>query len=125
MLRPLILAASALALAACSTAARDDAAQSASAAPAQDCFRNDDIFGYGMVDDHTIEVRARGRYYVFGTNWNVRDLDWSQQIAIRSATSWICTGNGVGVEIIGGSPERRYPITSITRKAEEPDPVGS
>ena len=49
----------------------------------------------------------------------------SQAIAIRSSTGWICTGNGLGVDIIGGEPQRRYPVSSITRKPDEPEPTGS
>jgi hypothetical protein len=124
MLRPLVLAAAALTLAACSTAASDT--QTASdAAPAQDCFRNEDIFGYGVIDDHSIDVRARGRHYIFTTEWDARELDWTQAIAIRSSTGWICVGNGLGVEIIGGSPQRRFPVSSITRRPDEPEPTGS
>jgi len=127
MLRPLLLAAAgALALAACSSSgASNTQTTSASSAPAQDCFRNDDIFGYGVIDDHNIDVRARGRHYIFTTNWNARDLDWTQAIAIRSSTGWICVGNGLGVEIIGGDPQRRFPVSSITRRADEPEPTGS
>ncbi|HRO04521.1 MAG TPA: DUF6491 family protein [Terricaulis sp.] len=124
MLRPLLLAAAALALTACSSSGASDT-HASTTAPAQDCFRNDDIFGYGVIDDHNIDVRARGRHYIFTTDWNARDLDWTQAIAIRSSTGWICVGNGLGVEIIGGEPQRRFPVSSITRKPEEPEPTGS
>jgi hypothetical protein len=124
MLRPTLLAAAAaLTLAACSTSSGET--RTASTAPAQDCFRNDDIFGYGVIDDHNIDVRARGRHYIFTTEWNARDLDWTHAIAIRSATGWICVGNGLGVEIIGGEPQRRFPVSSITRQPEEPEATGS
>lgn len=124
MLRPFLLAAAAaLTLAACSSTGGET--QTASTAPSQDCFRNDDIFGYGVIDEHNIDVRARGRHYIFTTTWNARDLDWTQAIAIRSTTGWICTGNGLGVEIIGGDPQRRFPVSSITRRPDEPEPTGS
>lgn len=125
MLRPLLLAAAALTLAACASSAASDTQTASTNAPAQDCFRNDDIFGYGVIDDHNIEVRARGRYYIFTTNWDARSLDWTQAIAIRSSTGWICTGNGLGVDIIGGEPQRRYPVSSITRRPDEPEATGS
>lgn len=120
----LLAAAAAVTLAACSTTTETTTASNA--APAnRDCFRNEDIFGYGIVDDHTVSVRAGSRRYLLTTNWNARDLDWTQSIAIRSTTSWICTGNGLGVEVIGGEPVRSYPINSITRAPEEPVPSGS
>lgn len=118
MLRTTLLAfAAALALAACATPE-----ETASAGPPEgrDCFRSADIFGYGVVDDHTIDVRANGRHYLMTTNWNARDLDWTQQIAIRSATGWICTGNGLGVEIIGGDPPRRFPVDGVQLRPEAP-----
>ena len=124
MLRPILFAAAAaLTLAACSSTGGET--QTASTAPAQDCFRNDDIFGYGVIDEHNIDVRARGRHYIFTTNWNARDLDWTNAIAIRSSTGWICVGNGLGVEIIGGEPQRRFPVSSITRRPDEPEATGS
>jgi len=101
MLRTTLLAvAAALALAACATPE-----ETASAGPPEgrDCFRSADIFGYGVVDDHTIDIR-----------------DWTQQIAIRSTTGWICTGNGLGVEIIGGDPPRRFPVNGIQPRPEAP-----
>lgn len=123
MVRMTILAAALAALAAC---ASGDGATNASAAPeARDCFRNDDIFGYAVIDDYNVGVRARGNEYIFTTNWNARDLDWTQAIAVRSPNGWICTGNGLGVEIIGGSPRRSYQIVSIARAPEEPAPTGS
>lgn len=121
MLRTTLLAlAAALTLGACATPE-----ETAAAPDGRDCFRNDDIFGYGVVDDHTIDVRANGRHYLMTTSWNARELDWTQQIAIRSATGWICTGNGLGVEIIGGDPPRRFPVNSVARRPDEPAVSGS
>ncbi len=105
--------AAALALSACATegtATQDTAAR--------DCFFSSTISGYSVIDDNTVEVRAGSDRYRLSTLWNARDLDWTQDIAIRSATGSICTGNGNGVEIIGGEPRRTYPISSITRAPE-------
>ncbi|MBL8531125.1 MAG: hypothetical protein JNK94_05270 [Hyphomonadaceae bacterium] len=123
MLRNTLLAAALIALSACASTETSGASQ---AAPAdRDCFRNADIFSYGVIDNYNVRVRARGHDYIFTTNWNARDLDWTQAIAVRSVTGWICTGNGLGVEIIGGEPRRTYPIVSIARAPEEPAPTGS
>jgi len=125
MLRHTFVAAALTALAACASAT-DGATDTASTAPSsQDCFRNDDVSGYGVIDDRSVSIRARGRDYIMTTLFNARDLDWTQAIALRSTTGWICTGNGLGVEIIGGEPTRRYPVNSITRAPEEPEPTGS
>ena len=119
MLRPLLLAAAALTLAACSSTS-GDTQTAASGAPAQDCFRNDDIFGYGVIDDHNIDVRARGRHYIFPIG--TRDLDWTGH-RHPLVHRWICVGNGLGVEIIGSDPQRRYPAPS--RQARWAGAVGA
>jgi hypothetical protein len=106
-MRALILA-GLLSLSACATAE--------SSAPAgRDCFRNDDVNGYSVLDDHTVRVNVgANRAYLLGIPQNVRELDWGQQIALQSDNGWICTGNGLGVEVIGGQiGPRRYQVRSI------------
>ena len=124
MLRTLLVAA-ALGLAGCATPAPSDTASAQPAAAERDCFRSDSVNGFNYVDQHhvTLHVSAR-RSYVLTTNWNARDLDWRETIALHSATGWICTGNGLGVEVSGGEPRRTYPISGIAR-APEPAPQGS
>lgn len=107
--------AAALLLAACATEPNSEAAGD------RDCFRAANVNGYSVIDDHNVRVTVgASRDYILGTTWNARDLDWTRTIAIRSSTGWICTGNGLGVQIIGGEPSRTYPITSITRAPEQP-----
>lgn len=114
MLRTTMIAA-ALALSACASTGDT---QTASAGE-RDCFFSNSVSGYNIIDDHHIRVSAgASRSYILETNWNARDLDWTQAIALRSSTGSICTGNGLGVEVIGGEPQRTYPITSITREPE-------
>lgn len=115
MLRTLIPAFAALALAACATAEQSQTA----AAPDRDCFRASQVNGFSTIDNDHIRVSvSANRNYILTTMFNARDLDWSHAIAVRSANGWICTGNGLGVEIIGGDPQRTYPITQVER---EPD----
>jgi hypothetical protein len=93
----------------------------AGAAPTdRDCFLADAVNGYEYVDPHTVAVQVgANRRYILSTDWNARDLNWEHTIAIRSTMSWICTGNGLGVEIIAGKPARHYPIKSIARAPDE------
>lgn len=87
----------------------------------RDCFNANTIAGYNLVDNRTIEVQVgASRRYLLRTNFNANDLDWTQRIAVRSSTGWICTGNGLGVEVSGGDPVRHYPIVGIERV---PDPA--
>lgn len=123
MLRQTLLAAALFSLAAC---ASSEGTQTANAAPGErDCFRAEDVYGYSIIDNNHVNLRARGRDYIMTTAWNARDLDWSHAIAIRSTSGWICTGSGLGVEIVGGPLPRTYPITSIARAPEEAPPTGS
>lgn len=104
----------ALALSACASTG----AQTADAG-GRDCFRSSQVRGYNVVDDTHVELRVGANdRYILETGWNARDLDWNERIGLRSSTGSICTGNGLGVEIIGGEPRRRYTIVSIARAPE-------
>lgn len=119
-MRNLSIAVAALLTAACATGPHDQPAAD------RDCFRSDDVRGYSVIDDTHIGLTVgHNRNYVLTTMWNARDLDWTQAIGIRSTTGWICTGNGLGVELIGGDPQRNFPIVSIERAADEPAVEGS
>jgi hypothetical protein len=122
----LILAAAAAGLAACTTA--EGGTQSASAPANRDCFNAASVNGYEIVDEHNIRVRvSTRRTYTMTTSWNANDLDWSNAIALRSTSGWICTGNARGVvEVTGGTFNRTFPIDTITRDPEPPsDQQGS
>lgn len=113
-MRHLSFAIAALLTAACSTASQDQATAG------RDCFRSDDVRTYEIIDDNHIRMEVgHNRNYVLTTMWNARDLDWTQAIAIRSSTGWICVGNGLGVELIGGEPRRTYPVVSIERAPDD------
>lgn len=86
-----------------------------------DCFRGESVNGFNVIDRDTIEIRVGASdRYVLTTSWPTSNLDFSQRIALRSSTGFICTGSGVGVEIIGGEPLTHYPIQSIARAPEQP-----
>lgn len=116
MIRSVILA-GAFALSACATGATEqDTAE-------RDCFFSSSVRGYSVIDDRHVGITVgANRQYVLTTSWNTYDLDWSHAIALRSSTGSICTGNGLGVEIIGGRPQRTYLVTAIER-APEPAPA--
>lgn len=109
-------------LAACATSETG----SAQSANSSDCFRSEQVRGFSVIDNTHIGLSVgANRDYVLTTMWNARDLDWTQAIAIRSATGRICVGNGLGVELIGGEPRRTYPIVSIERAPEDDAAQGS
>lgn len=91
-------------------------------ASGSDCFLSDQVNGYSVIDNTHIGLSVgANRDYVLTTLWNARDLDWTHAIAIRSSTGRICTGNGLGVQLIGGDPQRTFPVSQIARApAAEP-----
>jgi len=120
MLRSAFLAAAALSLAACASTET-----ASSGAAERDCFRALDVNGYGVLDEHRIRVTVSPqREYYLTIRQNTRDLDWAHAIAIRSTTSFICVGNGLGVQLMGGDPPFPYPVTLIER-APVTAPAGS
>ncbi len=95
-------------------------------ANASDCFRSEQVAGYSVIDNNHIKLSVgASRDYVLTTMWNARDLDWTHAIAIRSATGRICTGNGLGVELIGGDPQRTYPVSQVARAPDDNPVQGS
>ncbi|MBY0562569.1 MAG: hypothetical protein K2P58_00180 [Hyphomonadaceae bacterium] len=122
MVRTALFATAAL-LAACTTPTETDQA----AAPAdRDCFNAQMANGFSYIDENHIDVRvSANRKYRLTTMFNARDLDWTQAIAIRSTSAWICTGNGLGVELIGGNPQRTYPVRGIERLPDDAPVQGS
>lgn len=95
-------------------------------ASSSDCFRSEQVSGYSVIDnDHVGLSVGASRRYVLTTMFNARDLDWTHAIAIRSATGRICTGNGLGVQLIGGDPQRTYPVSAIARAPDDNPAQGS
>ncbi len=129
MTRAALLTTALLATAFLTAACASEGAQTASAAPAgdRDCFAASTVSGFNYIDNHHVRLSAGpNRDYILTTTWNARDLDWTQAIALRSSNNFICTGNGLGVEIVGGPNHQTYPITGIARAPEPaPAPQGS
>ncbi|MEQ1618300.1 MAG: DUF6491 family protein [Terricaulis sp.] len=116
MLRISLLAA-ATALSACAT---PETGAGGAPPTGRDCFNSSAVSGYSYIDSEHVGINVgANRKYVLTTMFNARDLDWTQAIALRSSSGWICTGNGLGVEVIGGEPRRNYPITQIARAPDE------
>lgn len=119
-MKMLLAATGALAVVGCAGPA---GVHSETAPSGRDCFHADSVSGYEYLDEHSVAVRVgANRRYVLSTEWNARDLNWEHVIALHSTTSWICTGAGLGVEIIGGEPRRHYPVSSVARAPDQPPP---
>jgi hypothetical protein len=111
----------ALLVSACATGAQPQ--QQARALGARDCFLASQVRGFNPVDAHHIRISVGASdQYVLGTDWNAYDLQYAERIALHSTTGTICTGNGLGVDVVGGDNHQRYPINSIER-APQPAPA--
>lgn len=121
MLRSTLLTAvAAIALSACA------ATQTAEGPSERDCFRSIDVSGYRVVDERRVRVRiGPAREYDLTLNRNLRELDWNHAISIRSPVSFVCTGNGLGVQVIGGDPAQFYQVVNIERAPRENAVEGS
>ena len=117
MLRPLFLI-TLLAMSACAMQAENGGPQTAASSP-RDCFLSSQVRGFNPLDAHHIRISVGASdQYILTTDWNAYDLQYAERIALRSTTGSICTGNGLGVDVIGGSYRQRYPISNIARAPE-------
>jgi hypothetical protein len=125
MLRRIVIL-TALLVSACATGAAEQ--QQAGASAGRDCFLSSQVRGFNPVDAHHIRISVGANdQYLLTTEWNAYDLQYAEHIALRSTTGTICTGNGLGVDVMGGANHQRFPISAITRVPDTapPAPQGS
>jgi hypothetical protein len=91
------------------------AANASEAGPHQDCFPTRAINGYGLVDERTAYLTVGNRHYLIRITGDSRDLDYNYAISVRSFSTFICTGNGLGVSLMGGYPPNPHQVLSIER----------
>lgn len=107
------------------TAACTTPSQVSAAAPGgRDCFFASQINGYNYIDSNHIgvTVSANRRYSFEVTPPNVRELAFSNDIAVVSDLSSICTGRLTGVHIVGGDPAFRWYVSEVVRLPDEAPP---
>lgn len=58
------------------------------------CLREDDIRGFGILDDDVISVesRRRGEYFIFTTLYHCPSIQFSPQLAFSAAFNELCGG---------------------------------
>lgn len=109
------LALTAALLAASAGMAPLSAATASEQSPHSDCFPQRAITGYGISGEHTAYVTVGTRHYFLHINDSARDLDWNHAISVRSLSPFICTGNGLGVQLMGGYPPIPHQVVGIER----------
>jgi hypothetical protein len=116
MSRKLLIAGLALAAACIGGQMQIAAAQ----APADDCFRSNEVVHYTAVDRNTIRVETRNAHYLITVN-NAGALTPSarEPFLLRSPNGWVCTGRGLGIDLHVGEPLRQLHIQNIARAPHE------
>ncbi len=70
---------------------------------ARECFSASTVRGFTPVDDTTVQLQvARNEVFELKLMGYCPDVDWSRRIALRnrSGSSWICSNDAMGVEIV-------------------------
>ena len=109
------LALTAALLAVSAGAAPITSATAAQWSPHEDCFPTRAISGYGIVDPRTAYLTVGTRHYLLRITGDSRDLDYNYAIRVRSFSTFICTGNGLGVSLMGGYPPIPHQVLRIER----------
>ena len=102
-------------MAAATSAAPLATATAGEASPTRDCFPTRAITGYGISGEHTAYLTVGNRHYFLHIIDSARDLDWNYNIRVRSLSTFICTGNGLGVQLMGGYPPIPHQVVGIER----------
>lgn len=81
------------------------------------CFRADDINGFSVVDDQTVDVSIGPKNVWRLTLFSpARDLDTTLRIAVEArGSSWVCQGMDATVIAPGPIGPERYPVTAVRK----------
>ncbi|MET3663542.1 DUF6491 family protein [Caulobacter sp. 1776] len=90
--------------------------------PERSCFRTEDVNGFTVIDDQTVDVTITPknvyRLTLFAPS---PDIDWSLRIGIDSrGRSWVCEGYDAEIVVPGDIVGlRRYPVTAVRKLTAE------
>lgn len=84
------------------------------------CFFADNIRGYQVVDDKTLNVEIRrGEVYQLKLLYSAFDLDTSTRIGIKARSSWVCSPLDASVIVPESIGQHSYPVQDIRRLTPE------
>jgi hypothetical protein len=110
-MRTLLILACALSLSACASPVADSAAT-----VDRDCFRPMDVSGFNVVDSDRLKVRVGpSREYFLTVQGGTRDMRFDETLGIDAGHSFVCTGNGLGVRVIGGDHDFPRAVSRVER----------
>ena len=85
------------------------------------CFRAQDVNGFNVVDDETVDVSINPKtVYRLKLFSSSPDIDWTLRIGIESrGSSWICSGMDAMIIVPGQIGIQRYPVTEVRKLTPE------
>lgn len=85
------------------------------------CFRPDDVSGFTVIDDRTVDVSISPKNVYRLTLFSPSsDIDWSLRIGIYSrGRSWVCSGYDAEIIVPEATGRRRYPVTDVRKLTPE------
>ncbi|WP_454713997.1 DUF6491 family protein [Caulobacter segnis] len=97
------------------------AAGAKSERPKSACFRPDDVNGFTVIDDRTVDVTISPKNVYRLTLFSPSpDIDWSLRIGIYSrGRSWVCSGYDAEIIVPEATGRRRYPVTEVRKLTPE------
>lgn len=99
-----------------------DAAKPSKMPPAQrSCFRADDVSGFNVVDDKTVDVSINAKtVYRLTLFSRSPDIDWTQRIGVRARSgAWICQGMDAEIIVPGAIGPTTFPVTDVRKLSPE------
>ncbi|MBO9545950.1 DUF6491 family protein [Caulobacter sp.] len=85
------------------------------------CFRPDDVNGFTVIDDRTVDVTISPKTVYRLTLFSPSpDIDWSLRIGIYSrGRSWVCSGYDAEIIVPETTGRRTYPVTDVRKLTPE------
>lgn len=85
------------------------------------CFRPDDVNGFTVIDDRTVDVTISPKNVYRLTLFSPSpDIDWSLRIGIYSrGRSWVCSGYDAEIIVPDATGRRTYPVTEVRKLTPE------
>ena len=113
----IVASVSAASLLAAACTAQSDAAAASAPGEGRECFHADSASSFTPVGDDAVVVRVgANRHYRLEFVGPCHDIDWSQQIALRTqGSAWICRGHDADILVRGPQGADRCPVRAVRR----------
>ena len=117
---PIIVSIAAAPLLAGACAAQSDPAAASAQVEGGECFRAASVNSFTPVGDDAVVVRVgASNHYRLEFIGPCHDIDWSQQIALRTrGSNWVCRGHDADIFVRGPMGTNRCPVRAVRRLSD-------